>query len=162
MSKPTNPADGTSLVDAARVERIAAAIEAHGEAESEPGYNRWRCACGEVIATGRKAWAMAALRAHQACAVVVVLDGDAELSSLRAEVERPDCECAMTRKPGAHAPDCDNGSKCGEPWNCPGWPLTPPTPTVVNPDAIGDPARSPIVALPPGAASLIALPDGDE
>ena len=37
--------------DEARVRRYAEAIEDHAEARSEPGYNRWRCICGEVIAT---------------------------------------------------------------------------------------------------------------
>ena len=57
-----------------RLTTYADVIDAHGEAESEPGYNRWRCACGEVIATGRKARAMEALRIHQALAVMAVAD----------------------------------------------------------------------------------------
>jgi len=52
-------------------QRIVEAQRSHPEADSEPGYNRWRCTgCGAALGTGRLAHAREAFEAHVADVVL--------------------------------------------------------------------------------------------
>lgn len=73
---------------------IADLVDRHADAESKPGYNRWHCRCGEVIATGRKARAVAALRDHQATTVLAALSP--RVAALVADAEQAGAVKALT------------------------------------------------------------------